>query len=290
MAAVQAEQPVGDVVDPNLGGAYAPDLYSPTRTADLLPHVAALGEAAVRRYREQGFLGIERVFDQDDIQAGLNGLDDLLAGKNPAYNGVMLEKAAVDESDTLRARLDRVRKLFLFVKYDARLEALSRHPAVLAVVRTLLGGREPVLFQDMALLKPPQIGREKPWHQDHAYFDVPVDEKVVGVWIALDRATLDNGCMQFLAGGHRDGPQPHWMRRDWQICDTQMAGKHSVACPLPPGGAVFFDSLLPHGTPQNTSPDRRRALQFHYVAQGAALVPTEERMRVFGTEGKNVTC
>ncbi len=287
---MEAAQPAGDMVDPNLGGAYAPDLYRPTGTADLLPYVAAMGEAAVRRYREQGFLGIERVLDHDDVQAGLNGLDDLLGGRNPAFNGVMLEKAAADESDTLRARLDRVRKLFYYVKYDARLEVLSRHPAVLAVVRTLLDGREPVLFQDMALLKPPQIGREKPWHQDHAYFDLPLDEKVVGVWIALDRATVENGCMQFLAGGHKAGPQLHWMRRDWQICDAQMLGRESVACPLPAGGAVFFDSLIPHGTPQNTSPERRRALQFHYVAEGAGSVPKEERMRVFGTEGKDVTC
>ncbi|HMR33214.1 MAG TPA: phytanoyl-CoA dioxygenase family protein [Geminicoccaceae bacterium] len=287
---MEAGQPAGDVVDSNLGGAYAPDLYRPTGTAELLPHVAAFGGAEIRRYREQGFVGIEQVLDQDDVQAGLGGLDDLLAGRNPDFNGVMLEKSAADESDTLRARLDRVRKLFYYVKYDTRLDALSRHPAVLSVVRALLGGREPVLFQDMALLKPPQIGREKPWHQDHAYFDLPLDEKVVGVWIALDRATIENGCMQFLAGGHLAGPQLHWMRRDWQICDTQMLGKESVACPLPPGGAVFFDSLVPHGTPQNSSPDRRRALQFHYVARDAKRVPTEERLRVFGTDGKDVTC
>ena len=287
---MEAVQPEGDVVDPNLGGAYAPDLYRPTRTAGLLGDVAGMGEAAVRRYREQGFLGIERVLGPDEVQAGLDGLDHLLAGRNPAFNGVMLEKAAADAADTLGARLDRVRKLFYYVKYDARLEALSRHPAVLAVARTLLGGREPRLFQDMALLKPPRIGREKPWHQDHAYFDLPLDEPVVGVWIALDSATVENGCMQFQAGGHRDGPQLHWMRRDWQICDSEMLGRELVACPLPAGGAVFFDSLVPHGTPQNSSPDRRRALQFHYVATDARAVPKEERMRVFGSEGKDVTC
>lgn len=287
---MEALQPQGDVVDTNEGGTYTADLYRPTLTAELLPSAADIGLAAVTSYRAQGFLGIRHVLGHGDVQAGLDGLNDLLAGKNPAFNGVMLEKAAANAADTLRDRLDRVRKLFYYVQYDARLEALSRHPAVLAVVRPLLGGREPVLFQDMALLKPPRIGREKPWHQDHAYFDLALDEPVVGVWIALDRATVENGCMQFLAGGHRDGPQLHWMRRDWQICDSQMLGKTSVACPLPAGGAVFFDSLVPHGTPQNSSTDRRRALQFHYVAKSARAVPKEERMRVFGTEGKDVTC
>ncbi|MFW6213947.1 MAG: phytanoyl-CoA dioxygenase family protein [Spirochaetota bacterium] len=40
----------------------------------------------------------------------------------------------------------------------------------------------------MALVKPPG-GREKPWHQDHACFDLPLDSTIVGVWIALGHAT-----------------------------------------------------------------------------------------------------
>ena len=55
----------------------------------------------------------------------------------------------------------------------------------MGVVRRIIG-EEPMLFQDMALLKPPRVGREKPWHQDHAYFDLELRTRVVGVWIALD--------------------------------------------------------------------------------------------------------
>ena len=175
-------------------------------------------------------------------------------GTNPAFNGVMLEKAAADAADTLGARLDRVRKLFYYVKYDARLEALSRHPAVLAVARTLLGGREPALFQDMALLKPPRIGREKPWHQDHAYFDLPLDEPVVG---RLDRARLGDGRERLHAvPGRRPSRRAAAALDAPRLADLrhQMLGRESVACPLPAGGAVFFDSLVPHGTPQNSSP------------------------------------
>ena len=56
----------------------------------------------------------------------------------------------------------------------------------------------------MALLKPPR-GREKPWHQDHAYFNLPLDTPIVGVWIALDEATPENGCMHVIPGSHREG-------------------------------------------------------------------------------------
>jgi len=157
------------------------------------------------------------------------------------------------------------------------------------VVSRLFGEREPLMFQDMALLKPPRIGREKPWHQDHAYFDYPLDTPIVGVWIALDEATVENGCMQLLPGRHRE-PLTHFQRRDWQLCDTAVLGTESVAAPLPSGGLLLFDGKLPHGTPHNTSPRRRRALQYHYRPEDAQNCPTEVRLEAFGSEGKDVTC
>jgi phytanoyl-CoA hydroxylase len=145
------------------------------------------------------------------------------------------------------------------------------------------------MIQDMALLKPPAMGREKPWHQDHAFFNYPMGTPIVGVWIALDEATVANGCMQLLPGLHKD-PIIHFKRRDWQICDTFVLGRGSVAAPLKPGGLLFFDGLLPHGTPQNSSGLRRRALQYHYIPEGVNKTPTEERLSVFGSEGKDVSC
>ena len=69
----------------------------------------------------------------------------------------------------------RVRKLMWFVNYDERLKALASHPKLLAVLRRIIGSDNLTMFQDMGLVKPPRIGREKPWHQDMAYFNVPID-------------------------------------------------------------------------------------------------------------------
>ena len=190
---------------------------------------------------------------------------------------------------TPEQRQDAVRKIMKFVQYEERLLALAFHPKLLAAVRALLED-EPHLFQDMAMIKPPRIGREKPWHQDHAYFNYPLGTRIVRVWVALDEATLENGCMQLLPGLHREGPRLHFQRRDWQICDQEIMGRRSVAVPLKPGGLLFFDGLLPHGTPHNNSPKRRRAVQFHFVPRSVHLGTEEERLRVFGSEGKNVTC
>lgn len=278
-----------DHVD-ELGGPYPPGLYDPETTAPLFPASAACGEAAGTHYREHGFVGVADLLAAAEVETAMTALGDLLDGRNPAFNSVYLEKAATGDDAALKARLDKVRKLFRFVGFDSRLAALAHHPSILAIVRGLLGGAEPQLFQDLALLKPPHIGREKPWHQDHAYFDLKLEEPVVGVWIALDPATIANGCMQFVDRGHHQGPLHHWMRRDWQICDAEMLGKRSIACPLPPGGAVFFSSFIPHGTPLNDSAQRRRALQFHYCAAGAQTTAVEERLGIFGTEGKDVSC
>ena len=151
-----------------------------------------------------------------------------------------------------------------------------------------MGNREPKMFQDMALIKPPG-GREKPWHQDKAYFNVAVDEPVVGLWIALDEVNVANGCMHMIPGSHREGPIIHFKRRDWQICDTQVRGEQ-VAVPLQPGGVLIFDGLIHHGTPHNPTDQRRRALQYHYALQDAVWTDEASRLAVYGEEGKDVTC
>jgi len=271
---------------------HAPELYQPSATGFGVERLEDIGPREIAFYREHGYLIVRQAFTPGETAAALQGLVDLIMGKRPDFTGVLFEAAAKDILPTLSAdqRQDAVRKLWYFVNFDERLKALSHHPKLLAVVQQLIGGRTPFMFQDMALVKPPRLGREKPWHQDHAYFDYPLGTPVVGVWIALDEATVENGCMQFLPGRHREGPKIHFQRRDWQICDTEMMGAKSVAAPLQPGGLLLFDGLLPHGTPHNSSPKRRRALQYHYPGEDVVKSSTEEGLKHFGSEGKNVTC
>lgn len=272
---------------------HAPELYQPAGVGFGVDHFEDIGPAEVAHFHEQGYLIVRQAFGADEVGDALNGLVDLIMGRNPDFTGVMFEARARDMLDQLgpEARQDAVRKLMFFTEFDPRLKALSHHAQLLRAVSTLLGDREPRLFQDMALIKPPRLGREKPWHQDNAYFNYPQGTPVVGVWIALDEATIENGCMQFLPGQHREGPRIHFQRRDWQICDTEILGQRSVAAPLKPGGLLLFSGLLPHGTPHNASAHRRRALQFHYApADVSQLSDSADRLKHFGSEGKDVTC
>lgn len=272
-----------------------PLLYAAEGTAPTIRGFDAVDDGQVAFYREHGYLAIEGAFHADEVATMRAALTDLLGGRAPGFNALMYESGVRQTLATMSEaqRADAVRKLFNFVHHEPRLRAVSQHSALIGVVERLMGAR-PQLFQDMAMLKPPRLGREKPWHQDHAYFDLPPHERVVGVWIALDEATAANGCMHLLDGGHRDGAILHFNRRDWQICDAHVqaykARHRCLAAPLPPGGVLLFDSFLPHGTPTNRSDQRRWAVQFHYAPAGAVKWSSQQRMAIFGSEGKDVTC
>jgi phytanoyl-CoA hydroxylase len=269
------------------------DLYLPDAEAPLVADLESVDEAQAFFYREFGFLAVQRAFDQRQVSEARQALRDIIRGDRqaPPRCQVMYEAVARDSLQTLS--LDQrelaVRKVFRFEDVDPRLDAVMRSPALLTAVAKL-GCTDPQLFQTMALLKGPG-GREKPWHQDHAYFNVDLRHRVVGVWIALDQATPANGCMHIMPGRHRQ-PVIHFKRRDWQICDATARSMHDqvLAVALEPGGLLFFDSLLPHGTPTNRTNDRRQALQFHYAPAERVAIATEQRLEIFGSEGKNVEC
>ena len=272
--------------------AYAPNLYHHDGIATGVAGWNDVTDDHIAQFHEQGYLVLHNAFDAAEVQGALAGLLALLGGEHPDFDGVMYEHAAagVDvESLPPQEKQNYVRKFMWFVQHEARLHALAHHPALSSLVTRIMG-ETPVLFQDMALLKPPHFGREKPWHQDHAYFELPLQTTVVGVWIALDEATLDNGCMIVIPGTHQQGPVVHFKQRDWQICDTHVNNNGALAVPLAPGGCLLFHSLIHHGTPTNSSTLRRRAVQFHYRPQSALKTSQEARLAIFGAEGKDVTC
>jgi len=270
------------------GGRYPADLYSDDRPAETVADLAAIDDAAVARFHRDGFLAVERGLAGTGVEAALAGLARVVG--DPGAVSVQFESWADPDADDLDERLDGVRRLMRFVGVDRRIDAVAEDPGVLAAVRRVLGTDEVRMIQDMALLKPPGGGREKPWHQDKAFFNLDLTVPVVGVWIALDEATPDNGCMHVARGSHRDGPMPHFDRRDWQLCDTDVRRADDVVVPLPPGGLVIFDGYLHHGTPANRTTTRRRALQFHYAPADIADITTEERLEVFGLEGRGAEC
>lgn len=271
-------------------------LYAAAEEAATIPHFEDIDDQAVQQYHEQGYLVIEQAFDANEVARYKQAILDLIDGCNPDFENIQFEAWAAKQLEnlTIEQKQDAVRKLMWFSDADECLAEFVAHPKLMAAVTRLLG-QAPKALQEMALLKPPR-GREKPWHQDCAYFDIPLGTPVVGTWTALDDATVTNGCLHVVAGSHKQGAIVHFKRRDWQICDTDLPGHRQIATPVPAGGCVLFDGMLMHGTPPNKTDQRRRALQIHYLPQNVATEgehkarAEKQRLEAFGSEGKDVEC
>ncbi|MEX0325810.1 MAG: phytanoyl-CoA dioxygenase family protein [Puniceicoccaceae bacterium] len=198
------------------------------------------------------------------------------------------EEPQVDDPEALELQ---VRKVMYFADEEPVFrDMLSQEGPIVRIAEELLEDNA-LLFQDMALIKPPRIGATKPWHQDNAYFSVSPLDAVCGVWIAVDEATVQNGCMHMLRGQHHKGPMKHEHKRDCEINVRKLDLSTLVPVPLKPGSALFFSGLIPHETPPNRSAHRRRALQFHFRASQSTVLPGPEYDNLFkDKEGQPASC
>lgn len=278
-----------------------------------------LDEAQLTQFREEGYLDFEEVLTPEEVRAARDALTELTLGLIEAarqgkaevvpsspnstqnYSGARIQKPGspffvhfepgVDPLalDPAEAEL-KIRKLHGYHQEHPLFETLVQHPRIKGVVQTLLG-EEAILFGEMALSKPPFIGSEKPWHQDNAYFVYAPLTSVVTAWVALDDATVENGCMYTLPGGHRVGALKHVHGIDCQIAARRLDLSQSVPVELRAGGAMFFSGMLPHQTPPNRGPLRRRALQFQYRGVHTRALTKEEYSRVFvEADGTPASC
>src|SRR5687768_17159086 len=93
---------------------------------------------------------------------------------------------------------------------DPVFERFSRAPPVASLARAL-GYRRPLLVQSMYIFKQPLIGGEVNCHQDATFlYTEPLS--VTGLWFALEDATLENGCLWALKGGHKLGLKSRFLR------------------------------------------------------------------------------
>ncbi|KTF88033.1 hypothetical protein cypCar_00044515, partial [Cyprinus carpio] len=88
--------------------------------------------------------------------------------------------------------------------YEPLFKAVTHSPKIQNLVKKL-GLIAPVILQSMYIFKQPGIGGEVTPHQDATFLYTQPLGRVMGVWIALEDATLENGCLWFIPGSHHDG-------------------------------------------------------------------------------------
>jgi len=273
-----------------------------TMLAPVLPACpTALSEDQITQYHKDGWLAFENVLTAAEVEKARAAISDLIGegGRDPGARKwrpgkffIQFEPSYVpQENEPIDSLELKVRKLGSYHKAHPHFEYLAlSHPRIQGVATSLLGAN-PILFQDMALIKPPFIGSEKPWHQDDAYFSFVPLGQIMGCWIALDDATVANGCMHVIPGGHNLGPKKHHHTYDCEIESGRINVSDAIPVEIPAGGAMFFHGLLPHQTPPNSSPGRRRALQFHYRGATTRALEREEYDKVFAeSDGTPASC
>lgn len=174
---------------------------------------------------------------------------------------------------------------------DPVFQAFSHGPA-LAEVGRALGLMQPQVWQSQVIFKQPHIGGEVGWHQDASFF-VTTPHTVTTFWFALEDATLDNGCLWVLPGGHR-GAQG--VLREQYVCDHE-AGTlrmqpldptpwpttaEAVPLPVAAGTLIVFHGLLPHYSAPNRSAKSRLAYTLHATDASAAYAPENWLQRSAG--------
>jgi phytanoyl-CoA hydroxylase len=130
---------------------------------------------------------------------------------------------------------------------------------------------DPLLLQSMYIFKQPNIGGEVNCHQDSTFlYTEPTD--IAGLWFALEDATVENGCLWVIPGGHHLGLKSRWVR----AADDGMRFEVSDPAPFPEeqlvpleltaGTLVVLHGLLPHKSLANRSPKSRQAYTLHVIS------------------------
>jgi phytanoyl-CoA hydroxylase len=241
------------------------------------------------RFWEDGFVVVSNLLTAAEVSALNQRTDDILAGK-VAFPRPFIHLEP-EQSQSAVALIDPalvVRKISNLTTRDSLFGQLLQHPNVLGTVTTVLGP-DVKLLNDQMLCKPARYGSAKPYHQDSPYWPIQPME-LMTMWIALDEATVENGCLRYLKGSHKQGPLAHdeslghhRMPEGWR----DLPGRpEEVLVPIPAGSAICHHSLVLHETAPNTSWSRRRGLSVVFMratSRWTADSPKPQFLSVTGT-------
>lgn len=256
-------------------GAAAPVPNRPPTPAEAPP---ALTDGQVAHYVEQGFLLVENLFGEDELAELKADLIKLARGGYPCAN---LEALPADASDAEAMR--RILCIHMPHFLSPVVRRYTTHPALAAVLGRIVGAhlRDGLwdgavkCMQSMFFAKPPGKPGQA-WHQDEIYIPTR-DRSLCGVWVAIDDATLDNGCLQVLPGSHRRGvlhrQRPHERTDEFDLAPESFGfdSRGEIPVPAPAGSAIFFNGYLLHRSFKNRSGNYRRALVNHYMSAQSLL-------------------
>ncbi|HEU4593817.1 MAG TPA: phytanoyl-CoA dioxygenase family protein [Pyrinomonadaceae bacterium] len=267
-----------------------------------------LERGQLNEYERDGFLVVEDFVSEEECAALRERAAELVAGFEPeGVASIFSTREQTRTSDEYFLESgDRVRFFFEEEAFDATgrllkdkerainkighalhdldpvFERFSRSKEIEELVESL-GVERPLLIQSMYIFKQPLIGGEVTCHQD-ATFLYTEPQGVVGLWFALEDATVENGCLWAIRGGHMLGLKKRFRRSEgggtrFDVLDAgAWPSEKLVPLEVKRGALVVLHGLLPHLSKVNRSPRSRHAYTLH-VMEAGSFYPADNWLR-----------
>jgi len=224
-------------------------------------------------YEQQGFLIARNLLSRDEIRQLMEETIAIFRGQRGAVEGLI--PVSPDQND------EEVLRKYTAIHFPHKISPLIMnylgHRNITRILSDLVSTNLKCM-QSMLFVKAPGKPGQS-WHQDEYYIPTR-DKSLIGVWIALDDASTENGCLWVIPGSNREG----YIRgrlsykgkeyADTDTCDIRPYKEKADALPLPAksGDVVFFHGYLLHRSLRNRSKNNfRRALVNHYMSAESML-------------------
>lgn len=209
-----------------------------------------LRDEHVRCFQEQGFLSLGRITTDQELMWLRETYDEIVKRKKGYTPQELASLLGERTPPSLLAILSPegivpTLKSTLFLR-NAR-EAVTH----------LLGVEETRLLSGWRIFCKPAHGGETPWHQDAAYRPPP--HHGASVWMTLDPATFESGCLSYIKRSHLGDVRPHHPHDDHLVTDN-VESSEAVACPIAAGEAIVHHCRTLHYAGPNKTDMPRRAL------------------------------
>ena len=228
----------------------------------------------IASYQENGFIVIDAFLDEEELESWRNVVDRAVSNRNgikiPGRTSKTGEADGINKVDEtyFGGVFDQLINLW---QTDAELRSLITDPEIGRMASKLSGCSGVRIWHDQALIK-------RPWanpttlHVDLPYWSFD-NREALSIWIALDDATLQNGCLYFLPGTHKSttideaGISPN-MNAIFELY-PDLAGVAPIAAPMKAGSASFHNGLCIHGAGANMTTVQRRAMTCAFMPDGS---------------------
>lgn len=208
-------------------------------------------------YQEEGYIILENLFSGDEMNRIRTVIDALDAESEQALKAKGQDFISMANQINFTANIN-------FRSPDLQRFIADRR---FVDITTAILGPDTKLYWDQSVYKRPEASRDFPWHQDNGY--VPTEPvHYVTCWLALEDATLENGCIWVQPRSHKKGFVPHIKTDIGWIC--YYGDIEGIPVELKKGSMVVFHSLLFHrSTPNRSKTDTRKGYVIQYSVDGA---------------------